>query len=103
MYSLDIFSVNETYSIISGGSTGDPNTYNEDNILKSTWFYNHVTQKFYKGPGMMKVRNQHVSGSLKYGNQEAQIVAGGFGVVENLHSVEILIDGQWIEGKYAYN
>ena len=101
MNNLVIFSVNDTYSIICGGSTGDPNVYDEDFTLKSTWFYNHVTQHFHKGPNMINPRSWHVSGSLKYGNQEAQIVAGGDGD-ESSRLVEILINGQWKQGKHAY-
>ena len=105
MHNLDIFLVNDTYSIISGGSTGDPNVYDEDFTLKSTWFYNHVTQTFHQGPDLKNTRYGHVSGSLKYGSQEVQIVAGGvsFEMLDTSNkecygSVEILVNGQWKEG-----
>ena len=96
MYNLDIFSVNTTHSIISGGGTSDLQD------VKSTWFYNHVTKTFHQGPESLMMRTEHNSGCLKYGNQEVPIVVGGF-TREYFPSTEILLNGRWIEGTMTKN
>ena len=65
---------------------------------KSTWFYNHVTKTFRQGPHLLATKIEHISGSLKYGNQEVPVVVGGL-LNRNFPTTEILLNGQWKEGK----
>ena len=96
-----ISSVNETFSIITGGRTsGDPN----GTFFRKTWYYNHVTKKFIAGPDLNEERQSHGSGFVMYKNVKTPVVAGGWGGGGFLYhkSTEFLIEGKWLKGKYSH-
>ena len=84
--------VNDSVSLITSGNSN----------LESTWYYNHITQEFKKGPNMLRGRNSHEMGILiDHGtNQKIIAVAGGRRGYSSIDSTEFLIDGEWIQGLY---
>ena len=85
--------VTETVSILSGGRPYD--------YMRSTWYYNHETEKFTSGPRLLEDRIEHASATIvdKGGKKEKiPIVAGGQGAGVKLESTEMLIEGQWQPG-----
>ena len=88
-----IASVNSTTSIISGGD----HSHND-----LTWYYNHVTQQFQSGPPSVMGRQAHSSGTIIDQETKEKIVAVAGGLNEDsgyLDSTELLIDGEWRQGK----
>ena len=94
-----IASVNSTTSIISGGEDYCCSNAHDDS---PTWYYNHVTQQFQAGPSLIVGRKYHSSGTVIDQDTKEKIVAvaGGIhGEGEYLSSTELLIDGEWRDGK----
>ena len=89
-----IATVNSSTLIISGGFT------NAISYSPLTWYYNHVTQKFHEGPALMEGRRFHGSGTVvdQVTNQKIVVVAGGWNG-NYLDSTELLITGEWQQGK----
>ena len=85
--------VNETTSIIIGGST------NEDYTSPKTWFFNHVTQQYQAGPSLIRGRNFHSSVTIQdlITMEKIVVVLGGY----YRGSTELLINGKskWQQGK----
>ena len=99
VFSHSITSINETVSILSGGSTGTS--------FRSplTWYFNHMTQAFSGGPILQEGiqtpgRKDHGSGTLvdKVTKEKIAVVTGGFASGVYLDSTELLINGQWQPG-----
>ena len=91
-----IASLNSTTSIISGGD------YDDYDINDLTWYYNHVSQQFKSGPPLIVGRMFHSSGTVIDQETKEKIVAvaGGFNEDSGyLDSTELLIDGEWRQGK----
>ena len=92
LYLHAITSVNESFSIFTGGNK-------QSNL---TWYYNHVTDKFILGPHLREGRNSHAAGTLiDHGtNMKIPVVTGGIGAMNGqLNSTEFLINGEWLKGK----
>ena len=104
--------VNDSFSIITGGTHGnwvfeskwfDPPHTKASNL---SWYFNHMTQKFSEGPVLLRGRIGHTSGTLvdKGTKEKIPIVAGGLDMharpsARILDSTEILFNGKWIEGE----
>lgn len=89
-----IASVNDTFSIITGGRT-------LDGKLDSTWYYNHVTKEFKEGPTLLEGRSGHGAGALidSGTNQKIPVVTGGWNKASiYMDSTEFLINGEWKQG-----
>ena len=94
-----IAAVNASTFIISGGRS------NTNIFSPVTWYFNHVTQEFQQGPSLMEERVWHVSGTVvdHQTNENIVVVAGGacsyctIGGI--LNSTELLINGEWQQGK----
>ena len=95
-----IATVNASTIIISGGtskSSDNPVYYNH-----LTWYFNHVTQKFQEGPSLMDSRSGHASGTVvdQETSENIVVVTGGAtGGISYLDSTELLLDGEWQQGK----
>ena len=91
-----IATVNTSTLIISGGET---EIYFIDSPL--TWYFNHVTHKFQEGPSLMESRSRHASGTVvdHETNENIVVVAGGENDYNYLDSTELLINGEWQQGK----
>ena len=89
-----ITKVNQSTSIISGGSTSAA-SYSD-----RTWYYNHETQSFVEGPQLIHPRNRHGSGTIidTITNALLPVVTGGYDG-HYTDTTEILIDNQWQPGK----
>ena len=97
-----IATVNASTLIISGGRTTVwPYTYDYSRL---TWYFNHVTQEFQEGPSLMEGRRMHASGTIvdHETNENIVVVAGGYGGI-SLDSTELLINGEWQQGKNHAN
>ena len=103
-----VASVNETTSIISGGSTSSAIT-NQRGSPK-TWFFNHVSQQFQTGPLLITSRHSHASATIKDHQtmENIVVVIGGWNYNNpmtyedaRLDSTELLINGEseWQQGK----
>ena len=90
-----IATVNASTLIISGGRT------NGNNYTPLTWYFNHVTQKFQEGPSLMEGRSEHASGRVvdHETDENIVVVAGGWNGDGILDSTELLISGEWQQGK----
>jgi hypothetical protein len=88
--------VNSSTLIISGGMA--------NGIAYLTWYFNHITQKFQEGPSLMANRYHHASGTVvdHETNENIVVVAGGYGS-DTLDSTELLLDGEWQQGKNISN
>ena len=86
-----ITAVDTTTSIISGGKRNGWVTTRE------TWYYNHETKKFTRGPDLLESRFGHKSATIidKVTNAKIPIVAGGY----QMESTELLIDEVWRKGR----
>ena len=99
-----IANVNASTLIISGG-----NKNYWDYASPLTWYYNHVTQKFQEGPSLLEGRYNHASGTVVDQETSEKIVVviggdpGGQGDDENIDSTELLINGEWQQGKNMSN
>ena len=92
-------SINDTVSIISGGSLG--NYQAVDYFTNQTWYYNHETESFTPGPNLLEGRELHGSATNvdKVTKAKVAVVAGGYnGASTRLDSTELLINGQWQTG-----
>ena len=71
-----------------------------DNVLDSTWYYNHLSREFTTGPKLHTSRQWHSSGSLTDSgtNEEIIVVTGGWKPQYGIDSTIFLIDGIWQEG-----
>ena len=90
-----IATVNASTLIISGGQT------NSHDYSPLTWYFNHVTQTFQEGPSLMEGRRMFpASGTVvdQVTNQKIVVVAGGWNG-NYLDSTELLITGEWQQGK----
>ena len=96
--------INSTTSIITGGQTSD-NSYND-----KTWYFNHVSQKFQRGPDLLEVRDSkyyveviesHASGSVtdQETKEKMAIIAGGIIDMAYSNSTKMLLNGEWKAGK----
>ena len=103
VYRHAIASVNETTSIISGGTTRNSKTIS--NGSPKTWFFNHVSQQFQPGPRLITSRQNHASATIQDHQTMEDIVAviGGWNFKQGglLDSTELLINGElgWQQGK----
>ena len=104
VYRHAIASVNETTSIISGGTTSSAIT--NQNGSPKTWFFNHVSQQFQTGPQLITGRYDHTSATIQDKVTMENIVAvfGGSKATTSdayLDSAELLINGEseWQQGK----
>ena len=101
-----IASVDATTSIIIGGQNGG-NSYSP-----KTWFFYHAsqpTQQFQPGPLLITGRSNHASATIQDHITMENIVAvvGGRSAIipqyspypQLLDSTELLIDGEWQQGK----
>ena len=94
-----VTNINETTSILIGGYSALG--YHEKHSSE-TYFFNHSTQKWTKGPNLNVGRLGHVSGMVTdtVTNEKYLVVIGGGYPIFN--STEILMDGRWIFGKISY-
>ena len=109
VYRHAIASVNETTSIISGGTTSSAIT--NQNGSPKTWFFNHVSQQFQTGPLLITSRQGHASATIQDHQtmEDIVVVIGGWnynqwsGTITRglLDSTELLINGEseWQQGK----
>ena len=90
-----IASVNETTSILTGGSTASGTSAN-------TWLFSHVSNQFQAGPSLLTGRHNHASSTIQDRVTKENIVAvvggynGGY-----LDTTELLFNGEstWQQGK----
>ena len=97
-----IATVNASTLIISGGR----GITNANSFSPMTWYFNHVIQKFQEGPSLMRGRRIHASGTIvdHQTNENIVVVAGGLGNgYDYLDSTELLINGEWQQGKSHAN
>ena len=112
VYRHAIASVNETTSIISGGTTSSAIT--NQNGSPQTWFFNHVSQQFQTGPLLITSRQSHASATIQDHQtmEDIVVVIGGWnynqwsGTITRglLDSTELLINGEseWQQGKILW-
>ena len=100
-----IATVNSSTFIITGGVTNGMRLTRRSNFLplsEVTWYYNHVIQKFQEGPSLMDSRSGHASGTVvdQETSENIVVVTGGAtGGISYLDSTELLLDGEWQQGK----
>ena len=90
-----IASVDETTSILTGGSTASGTSAN-------TWLFSHVSNQFQAGPSLLTGRYGHASSTIQDRVTKENIVAvvggwnGGY-----LDTTELLFNGEstWQQGK----
>lgn len=89
-----IASINSSVAIISGGEF-------DWSISRKTWFYKHGTTTFSEGPDLNTARKAHASGTVidQETNEVIPMVTGGYNSGGQLDSTEILVEGQWKQGK----
>ena len=98
-----ITSINDTVSILSGGTLGN---YSASNYFSTqTWYYNHESQSFTSGPNLLVGREAHGSATNvdKVTKAKVAVVAGGWNggggdSTIRMDSTELLINGQWQTG-----
>ena len=96
-----VTNINETTSILIGGK-GRYSGYHEETYSSETYFFNHSTQKWTKGPDLNVGRLDHVSGMVTdtvTNEKYLMVIGGGYPTSD---STEILMDGRWIFGKISY-
>ena len=93
-----IATVNASTLIISGGHTS---ASSQNFWSPLTWYFNHVTQKFQEGPSLMERRSFHASATVvdHNTNENIVVVAGGMQGDRLLDSTELLVNGEWTQGK----
>ena len=107
VYRHAIASVNETTSIISGGTTSSTITISSGS--PKTWFFNHVSQQFQTGPLLITSRQSHASATIQDHQtmEDIVVVIGGWNNNQGglLDSTELLINGEseWQQGKILCN
>ena len=92
-----IASINETVSILSGGTT--PGIFSSN----QTFFYNHDTEIFTYGPTLLEGRTAHGSATIvdKVTKAKIPVVTGGSNSTKGvMDSTELLINGNWQTGTY---
>ena len=96
-----VTNINETTSILTGGYS---DLEGQEIFLTQTYFFNHPTQKWTKGPNLNVGRLGHVSGMVTdtVTNEKYLLVIGGSRRCPGLDSTEILMDGRWVIGKMSY-
>ena len=101
-----VTNINETTSILIGGysALAYQERYYQERYSSETYFFNHSTQKWTKGPNLNVGRLGHVSGMVTdtVTNEKYLMVIGGSGEYSRVDSTEILMDGRWIIGKISY-
>ena len=71
----------------------------------STWYYNHVSMEFQKGPDMLQDRLWHAANTLiDHGcsgttRELPYVTGGGISGYYSYASTEFLLNGEWHEGK----
>ena len=93
-----IASINETVSILSGGTTPGIVASNQ------TFFYNHDTEIFTYGPPLLEGRMAHGSATIidKVTKAKIPVVTGGSNSTKGvMDSTELLINGNWQTGTYT--
>ena len=94
IYLHAIAGVNETTSVLTGGYT------TAFDFSPLTWYFNHVSQKFHLGPSLITGRRRHASGTIQDHETKEYIVVVIGGVNYGfLDSTELLITGEWQQGK----
>ena len=96
VYSHAIASVNNTMSILTGGSSA------ASGISSKTWLFSHESNQFQAGPPLLAARYGHASSTIKDRITMENIVAvvggnnGGY-----LDTTELLFNGEsaWQQGK----
>ena len=100
--------INETTSMLIGGST-------KDGYTEKTWFYLHLTGQWIDGPDLLQARGYHTAGFITDSvTQESFIVVvGGYAYpyvsIGDLDSVEFLKNGHmdhwthWMSGNLFCN
>ena len=93
-----IASINNTVSIITGGSSHAYSPHHE-----GTLYFNHVTQEFIPGPNLLEDRRGHASGTItdQETGERIVVIAGGKNSYY-LDSTELLLDGEWHAGKNSH-
>ena len=93
VYGHAITPINDTVSLLSGGSTSG-NSYST-----KTWYYNHDSETFTTGPYLLGGRYRHGSAISvdKVTKAKIAIVTGGWNG-NYMDSTELLIKGQWKTG-----
>jgi len=88
-----IASINSSVAILSGG-------WVDGSRSRQTFFYKHETRTFSPGPELNTARHSHASGTVidQETNEVIPMVTGGYNS-RYLDSTEILLDGQWKQGK----
>ena len=108
VYRHAIARVNETTSIISGGTTSSKITIQRGS--PKTWFFNHVSKQFQEGPHLITSRQSHASATIQDHQTMKNIVVviGGWNYNNpityedaRLDSTELLFNGEskWQQGK----
>ena len=94
LYMHAIAVVNGSTSIITGGCD-----HSADCESPITWYFNHVSQQFQAGPSLITGRRRHASGTIvdQETNENIVVVVGGYS--NFLDSTELLISGEWKQGK----
>ena len=97
VYSHAMTSINDTVSLLSGGST------NANFYSAKTWYYHHDTESFTSGPDLLEARRLHGSATNVDKETKAKItvVTGGWNG-NYMDSTELLINGQWETGTIFY-
>ena len=103
LYMHEIISINDTTSMLIGGST---QTFIPDGTNASsskTHYFNHLSQTWKDGPRLMNGRAGHSAGIIMDHATHEQHIAVVGGSLDNSHatdSVELLLNGetQWTEG-----
>ena len=94
-----IAAVNATTSIITGGQTSHGLSGRYSSL---TWYFNHVTQQFSFFNHLNIGRHSHASGTIIDQETKEEIVSvfgGHNGGYYTLDSTELLMDGEWQEGR----
>ena len=94
---------NKSCSMIIGGFTGilGVSGYEQD-LSRSTFFYNHIKKSWSDGPMLRQGRMLHAAGVVtdEFTNEKLIVATGGrSSSFEHLDSIEVLFDNQWHIGK----
>ena len=97
VYGHAIASVNETTSILTGGSSSSSPWSDK------TWFFSHVSRQFQAGPNLITGRYEHASATVqdKVTMENIVAVVGGYDGSDTVDTTELLINGEseWQQGK----
>ena len=90
---------NNSCSMIIGGYTD----WYEQDISRSTFFYNHIKKSWSDGPILRQGRTSHAAGVVtdEFTNEKLIVATGGSydSIDVILDTIEVLFDNQWHIGK----